>query len=147
MPILIHQLTLMPVPGDGIGQGITESVGAQRSALDPVTRITPTDIPLDAWRTNFEIKVYSLVTAPKSAAPSLSASPNGGQVVSRGGIPTTRAISLNSSLLCIYALISCERYWRKIQNEAGEQYPLLLGRTARDAFLFLFSGQRTDRRA
>lgn len=50
-------------------------------ALDPMTRITSTDISLDAWKTHFEINVYSLVTALKAAAPSLRESPNGGKVI------------------------------------------------------------------
>jgi NAD(P)-dependent dehydrogenase (short-subunit alcohol dehydrogenase family) len=49
--------------------------------LDPMTRITSVDVPLDAWKTHFEVNVYSLVTALKAAAPSLRESPNGGKVI------------------------------------------------------------------
>ena len=49
--------------------------------MDPFTRITSADTPLDAWRTHFEVNVYSLVTALKAAAPSLCESPTGGKVV------------------------------------------------------------------
>ncbi len=48
-------------------------------ALDPVTQITSIDIPMNAWRTHFEINVYSLVTALIVAPPSLSESANGGK--------------------------------------------------------------------
>jgi NAD(P)-dependent dehydrogenase (short-subunit alcohol dehydrogenase family) len=50
-------------------------------ALDPMTRITSADMPLDAWRTHFETNVFSLVTALKAAAPSLRESPNVGKVI------------------------------------------------------------------
>ena len=49
--------------------------------LDPMMRITSADTSLDAWRTHFEVNVYSLVTALKAAAPSLRESPNGGKVI------------------------------------------------------------------
>jgi NAD(P)-dependent dehydrogenase (short-subunit alcohol dehydrogenase family) len=49
--------------------------------VDPFTRITSADAPLDAWRTHFEVNVYSLVTALKAAAPSLRESPTRGKVI------------------------------------------------------------------
>jgi NAD(P)-dependent dehydrogenase (short-subunit alcohol dehydrogenase family) len=51
------------------------------ATLHPLTRITSTDTPLDAWRTHFEVNVYSLVTALKAAVPSLRESPIGGKVI------------------------------------------------------------------
>ncbi len=51
------------------------------AALEPMTRIASADTPLDAWRTHFEVNVYSLITALKAAVPSLRDSPKGGRVV------------------------------------------------------------------
>ncbi len=51
------------------------------ATLHPLTRITSTDTPLDAWRTHFEVNVYSLVTSLKAAVPSLRESPIGGKVI------------------------------------------------------------------
>ena len=49
--------------------------------VDPLTRIASADTPLDAWRTHFEVNVYSLVTALNAAVPSLRESPTGGKVI------------------------------------------------------------------
>ena len=49
--------------------------------LEPLTRVASADTPLDAWRTHFEVNVYSLITALKAAVPSLRDSPKGGRVV------------------------------------------------------------------
>lgn len=51
------------------------------ATLGPMTRIASADTPLDAWRTHFEVNVYSLVTALKAAVPSLRESPSGGKVI------------------------------------------------------------------
>ena len=61
--------------------GRLDALVLNAGVLDPMTRITSTDTSLDAWRTHFEINVYSLVTALKAAAPSLRVSPNGGKVI------------------------------------------------------------------
>ena len=49
--------------------------------MEPLTRVASADTPLDAWRTHFEVNVYSLITALKAAVPSLRDSPKGGRVV------------------------------------------------------------------
>jgi len=49
--------------------------------LEPLTRVASADTPLDAWRTHFEVNVYSLITALKAAVPPLRDSPKGGRVV------------------------------------------------------------------
>jgi NAD(P)-dependent dehydrogenase (short-subunit alcohol dehydrogenase family) len=51
------------------------------ATLDPITRVTSAETPLDAWRTHFEVNVFSLVTALKAATPSLRESPIGGKVI------------------------------------------------------------------
>jgi NAD(P)-dependent dehydrogenase (short-subunit alcohol dehydrogenase family) len=61
--------------------GRLDALVLNAGTLDPMTRIASTDTPLDAWRTHFEVNVYSLVTALKAAAPSLRESPNGGKVI------------------------------------------------------------------
>ncbi|KAH8999095.1 short-chain dehydrogenase [Lactarius akahatsu] len=50
-------------------------------AIEPLVPVASADTPLDAWRTHFEINVYSLITALKAAVPSLRDSPKGGRVV------------------------------------------------------------------
>ncbi|KAF8266855.1 short-chain dehydrogenase [Lactarius quietus] len=49
--------------------------------MEPLTRIASADTPLDAWRTHFEINVYSLITALKAGVPPLRDNPKGGRVV------------------------------------------------------------------
>ncbi|KAH9077162.1 short-chain dehydrogenase [Lactarius deliciosus] len=49
--------------------------------IEPLVPVASADTPLDAWRTHFEINVYSLITALKAAVPSLRDSPKGGRVV------------------------------------------------------------------
>lgn len=49
--------------------------------IAPLTRVASDDTPLDAWRTHFEVNVYSLITALKAAVPPLRDSPRGGRVV------------------------------------------------------------------
>jgi len=49
--------------------------------VEPLTRVASADMPLDAWRTHFEVNVYSLITALKAAVPPLRDSPRGGRVV------------------------------------------------------------------
>jgi NAD(P)-dependent dehydrogenase (short-subunit alcohol dehydrogenase family) len=61
--------------------GRLDALVLNAGVLDPMTRITSADTSLDAWRTHFEINVYSLVTALKAAAPPLRESPNGGKVI------------------------------------------------------------------
>ncbi|KAI0268241.1 short-chain dehydrogenase [Gloeopeniophorella convolvens] len=51
------------------------------ATLDPLTKLASTDTSLDAWRTHFDVNVFSLVTALKAAVPSLRESPNGGKVI------------------------------------------------------------------
>ncbi|KAF8484749.1 short-chain dehydrogenase [Russula ochroleuca] len=61
--------------------GRLDALVLNAGTLDPMMRIASSDTPLDAWRTHFEVNVYSLVTALKAAAPSLRESPNGGKVI------------------------------------------------------------------
>jgi len=61
--------------------GRLDALVLNAAALHPLTRIDSADTPLDAWRTHFEVNVYSLVTALKAATPSLRESPNGGKVI------------------------------------------------------------------
>ena len=61
--------------------GHLDALVLNAGALGPMTRITSLDTPLDAWKTHFEVNVFSLVTALKAAAPSLRESPNGGKVI------------------------------------------------------------------
>jgi NAD(P)-dependent dehydrogenase (short-subunit alcohol dehydrogenase family) len=61
--------------------GHLDALVLNAATLDPSTRIATTDTPLDAWRTHFEVNVFSLVTALKAAAPSLRESPSGGKVI------------------------------------------------------------------
>ena len=61
--------------------GRLDALVLNAGTLDPMTRIASTNTPLDAWKTHFEVNVYSLVTALKAAAPSLRESPNGGKVI------------------------------------------------------------------
>lgn len=61
--------------------GHLDALVLNAATLEPMTRITTADTPLDAWRTHFEVNVFSLVTALKAAAPSLRESPNGGKVI------------------------------------------------------------------
>lgn len=61
--------------------GHLDALVLNAAILGPTTRIISTDTPLDAWRTHFEVNVFSLVTALKAAAPSLRESPNGGKVI------------------------------------------------------------------
>ena len=49
--------------------------------IAPLTRVASDDTPLDAWRTHFEVNVYSLITALKAAVPPLRDSPRGGKVI------------------------------------------------------------------
>jgi NAD(P)-dependent dehydrogenase (short-subunit alcohol dehydrogenase family) len=49
--------------------------------MEPLTRVASADTPLDAWRTHFEVNVYSLIAALKAAVPPLRDSPKGGRVV------------------------------------------------------------------
>ncbi len=49
--------------------------------IEPLIRLASADTPLDAWRTHFEVNVYSLITALKAAVPPLRDSPKGGRVV------------------------------------------------------------------
>ena len=55
--------------------------------IEPMTQVASADTPLDAWRTHFEVNVYSLITALKAAVPPLRDSERGGRVVfvSSGG--------------------------------------------------------------
>ena len=61
--------------------GHLDALVLNAATLDPSTRIATTDTPLDAWRTHFEVNVFSLVTALKAAAPSLRENPSGGKVI------------------------------------------------------------------
>ncbi|KAI0254708.1 NAD-P-binding protein [Lactifluus subvellereus] len=61
--------------------GRLDALVLNAGTLGPLTRITSVDTPLDAWRTHFEVNVFSLVTALKAAAPSLRESPSGGKVI------------------------------------------------------------------
>lgn len=61
--------------------GHLDALVLNAAILGPTTRIVSTDTPLDAWRTHFEVNVFSLVTALKAAVPSLRESPNGGKVI------------------------------------------------------------------
>ncbi|KAI9448017.1 short-chain dehydrogenase [Lactarius indigo] len=49
--------------------------------IEPLVPVASVDTPLDAWRTHFEVNVYSLITALKVAVPPLRDSPKGGRVV------------------------------------------------------------------
>jgi NAD(P)-dependent dehydrogenase (short-subunit alcohol dehydrogenase family) len=61
--------------------GRLDALVLNAGALDPMTRITSLDTPLDAWRAHFDVNVFSLVTALKAAVPSLRESPCGGKVI------------------------------------------------------------------
>ena len=61
--------------------GHLDALVLNAATLGPTTRIASTDTPLDAWRTHFEVNVFSLVTALKAATPSLRESPDGGKVI------------------------------------------------------------------
>jgi NAD(P)-dependent dehydrogenase (short-subunit alcohol dehydrogenase family) len=61
--------------------GRLDALVLNAGTLEPMTRITSVDTPLDAWRVHFDVNVFSLVTAIKAAAPALRESPNGGKVI------------------------------------------------------------------
>jgi NAD(P)-dependent dehydrogenase (short-subunit alcohol dehydrogenase family) len=61
--------------------GRLDALVLNAGVLDPMTRITSLDMPLDAWRAHFDVNVFSLVTALKAAVPSLRESRSGGKVI------------------------------------------------------------------
>ncbi|EAU84850.2 short-chain dehydrogenase [Coprinopsis cinerea okayama7 len=49
--------------------------------IDPMTRIGDDATPLDHWKCHFDINFFSLITATRSALPSLRKNPDGGRIV------------------------------------------------------------------
>jgi NAD(P)-dependent dehydrogenase (short-subunit alcohol dehydrogenase family) len=61
--------------------GHLDALVLNAATLDPMMRIASADASLDAWRTHFEINVFSVITGLKAAVPSLRESPSGGKVI------------------------------------------------------------------
>ena len=68
--VQLGQKTYRHIDGLILNAGIIEPMGSVGA-----------DIPLDAWRTNFEVNFFSLVSSIRAALPSLRESELGGRII------------------------------------------------------------------
>ncbi|TRM67744.1 hypothetical protein BD626DRAFT_105531 [Schizophyllum amplum] len=61
--------------------GTIDALVLNAGAIEPIARITDTNVPLAAWRSALDVNVLSLVVALRAAVPALKNSVGGGRVI------------------------------------------------------------------